>query len=343
MARVSVNILNTNEKHCLPRCIDAVLAQTWTDFEITVIDNASTDGSPEWVEINRPMVRLIRNPANLFYCGGHNVGIDQTDSEYVLLLNSDVFIEREFLSRMMNVMTVQPRLGGVQGKLWKIKSASAEPPPPDQRWIDTTGVIVTWSRRNFDRYQESFDRGQFDQPGPVFGPDGSAPLYRRAMLDDIRVENDYFDDDFLIYRDVVDLSWRARIRGWEFAYVPSATGYHVRGFSPRTRHKQPLFFRKLSYRNRYLTLIKNETWDSLKPHFWRFIGFEVAMLGHVLLREPSLISAWFDLFGLLPNALKKRKQIQAGRKTPNRRITQDFLKAAPKLHGQTGKNPPAGW
>lgn len=332
MARVSVNILNTNEMRFLPRCVDAVLNQTYRDFQCVVIDNGSTDGSPEWVASERPDVRLIRNNANMWYCGGHNIGIRETDSEYILLLNSDVFIDPDFLDRMVRALDADPHCGGTQGKLWKIFDGSTDPPPENQRFIDTTGVLMTRSRRNFDRYQEERDDGRFDTPGDVFGPDGSAPLYRRSMLEDIVLDGEYFDESFKIYRDVVDLSWRARSRGWTFRYVPEATGYHVRGFSPKKRKKQPLFFRRLSYRNRYLTLLKNETAGSLLPHGFRFLGFEILMLGHLILREPALVSGWWDLIRLLPATLKKRRRIRARATVSTREITRNFRRSAPALH-----------
>lgn len=344
MSRVTVNILNTNEMRFLPRCVDAVLNQTFTDFQCVVIDNASGDGSPEWVETHRPQVRLIRNPTNLWYCGGHNVGIRKTSSELVLLLNADVFIEPDFLQRMVEVLDRDPTLGGAQGKLWKILDFNAEMTGDTLRYIDTTGVLMTQSRRNFDRYQEEPDDGRFDEPGDVFGPDGSAPLYRRMMLDDIAIDGEYFDESFKIYRDVVDLSWRARSRGWRFAYVPSATGFHVRGFSPRKRNRQPLFFRRLSYRNRYLTLLKNDSLRSLLPHWTRFLGFEVVMLGHVLLREPALISGWWDIIRLLPSVLKKRRHIVRNARVSAHEITRFFQEIAPNLHrhdtGADGRSGP---
>ncbi len=342
MVRVTVNILNTNEMRFLPRCVDAVLKQTYTDFQCVVIDNASTDGSPEWVEQHRTEVRVIRNSENLWYCGGHNAGIRQTKSELILLLNSDVFIEPHFLEHMVTALDSDDRLGGVQGKLWKFLTEPSDAGSPDagpsdgepgsKHFIDTTGVLMTRSRRNFDRFQERVDDGSFDSPGDVFGPDGSAPLYRRAMLEDIAIAGEYFDESFKIYRDVVDLSWRARARGWRFAYVPTATGFHVRGFSPKKRKKQPLFFRRLSYRNRYLTLIKNDTLRSLLPHWSRFLGFELMMLGHVLLREPALLIGWWDLIRLLPETLKKRHHIMKGSRVPAHDITRTFETRAPDLH-----------
>jgi len=152
------------------------------------------------------------------------------------------------------------------------------------------------------------------------------------MLEDIAVVGEYFDASFKIYRDVVDLSWRARARGWYFTYTPAATGYHVRGFSPKKRKKQPLFFRRLSYRNRYLTLLKNETFRSLLPHWFRFLGFELLMAAHVLLREPSLVSAWWDLIVLFPETIKKRRIIHSRASVPAQEITRSFSDTAPGLH-----------
>ncbi len=343
MDRVDVNILNTNEMHCLPRCIDAVLAQTHRDLRVTVIDNASTDGSPEWVGRNRPSVRLIRNDANLYYCEGHNVGIRASDAEFILLLNSDVFIMPDFLEKALAELLTGKTLGGVQGKLWKIQSATAPIPSPGDRWIDTTGIYMTRSRRNFDRYQEAFDDGRFDAPGEVFGPDGSAPLYRREMLDDIKIGKEYFDPDFKIYREVVDLSWRARSRGWSFRYVPAATGFHVRGFSPRTRKKMPLFFRKLSFQNRFLTLLKNDTVPCMLKDAIRITGFDLAMMGHMILREPDLFGAWIDIARLLPSALRKRAHIQTNRKIPNHFITALFHPSAPNLHADSKAPEKPAW
>ncbi|MBN1355468.1 glycosyltransferase family 2 protein [bacterium] len=332
MRRVSVIILNYNTLHCLPRCLNALDSQTFRDFDILIVDNASADKSVDWLKRNRSDIPVIENETNQWYCRGNNIGIRNTAGEFALLLNPDVFLEPEFLDRAVRALARDPGLGGVQGKLWKLSSADSRLPQPGLRRIDTTGCLMTQSRRNFDRDQEERDDGRFDTPGPVFGPDGSAALYRREMLEDIRIGDEYFDEDFLAYREIVDLNWRARSRGWRFAYEPAAAGYHLRGFSPRTRHRQPVFVRRLSYRNRYLTLIKNETLGSLCRNPWRFLGFEILMLGYVLFREPALLAAWMDLTGLMPKMLQKRRAIQSRRTVSNTAVTLEFARVAPGLH-----------
>jgi len=289
----------------------------------------------EWLNQHHSDIRLICNSKNKWFCAGHNKGIKETSSEYLLLLNPDVFIEPEFLKCAVRILDENKNLGGVQGKLWQIQSADAECPRESQRRIDTTGSLVTRSRRNFDRYQEELDDGRFDQPGPVFGPDGSAPVYRREMLEDIKINGEFFDENFLAYREIVDLNWRARSKGWIFLYDPSVTGFHVRGFSPKTRFQQSVITRRLSYRNRYLTLVKNESLKSFCTHFLHILGFEAAMAAHVLLREPSLLPAWIDFFKYLPGTLKKRRKIQSQRSVPNKEITAYFVSKTPRLHRVT--------
>ncbi len=332
MNSVSVNILNTNEKKFLPRCIRCVKAQTYKHIEIVVIDNASTDGSMEWLRENHPDVRIISNDTNKYYCEGHNIGIRNTQSEFLLLLNADIFLQPDFIEKMIGRIETNPEIGGVQGKIWKIKSAEAPEPSPEKRWIDTTGILMTRSRRNFDRHQEEKDDGRFDEPGPVFGPDGCAPLYRREMLESIAIDGAYFDGDFLIYREVVDLSWRARALGWRFYYEPKATAYHVRGFSPRTRKKQPKFFRKLSYQNRYFILLKNDSIASIVPHLPRIALFDMAMFIHALIREPFLLSCWLEIIRKIPKMISKRRETNRKRTVSNRQITRTFQVSAPNLH-----------
>jgi GT2 family glycosyltransferase len=316
---VNINILNTNEKHYLPRCLDACLAQTYQPRVITVIDNASTDGSAQLVAEHYPEVRLLCNERNLWYCGGHNRGIRESTGEFVLVLNVDVFLEPDFLEEMVAAIRQDPRHAAVQGKIYQFREDD-----PDWRGLDTVGIRITRSRRNFDRGQGEPDAGQYDGMREIFGADGVAPLYRRAALEDIRFEDEYFDEDFLIYREVVDMSWRLHRRGWRTVFAPQAVGRHVRGFSPQTRHTRSPFVKQLSYRNRLLTLVKNDTFGCWLAQAHRVLTFDLAMLGYILLREPHLLKAFGPFFRLLPRALRKRRHIQRTALVPNRQVTRWF-------------------
>ena len=94
------------------------------------------------------------------------------------------------------------------------------------------------SQRHFDRGAGEVDRGQYDTPGVVFGVSGAAGCYRRAMLDDVAIAGEVFDEDFFAYREDADLAWRAQLLGWDALYVPGGHGHarparHARAASPR--------------------------------------------------------------------------------------------------------------
>ncbi len=322
---VSVNVLCTNEKEHLKICLKHLKEQIYPNIEITVIDNNSHDGSAEYVRSRFPEVKLIENPTNYYYCKSHNIGIEQSRGDYILPMNSDVFLTPSFISELVRSLENDPSAGQAQGKLLQ----AGDPPGfiPDEEYIDTTGILVIRSRRNFDRGQEEPDIGQYDFPELIFGADGSAPLYRKKMLDDISSSHDgeVFVSDFLIYREVVDVSWRAAGRGWKALYVPTARGYHVRGFSPKTRKKQSRFFKYLSYRNRYVILLRNDTLKALLPDLGPFLWFEIRMAAYVLLKERHLIKAVKDIITRLPRTLKERKKILSTRKRDNRNIMRFFV------------------
>lgn len=321
---VSINILNTNEKMYLKRCIDMVLNQTYPNIEVTVIDNASSDGSVEFVEQTYPgRVKLIKNTKNLWYVGGHNKGISSCEGNYVMPLNADVFMTPKFVEEKVKAMEMNEEIGMVEGKLLQIKA--------DQnvlsgtKVIDSTGVVMTKARRNFDRGHGQLDQGQFDEIEYIFGPSGAAPLYRREMLEDIKINREYLDDNFFIYREEVDLAWRAQLRGWRCVYTPYALAYHVRGYSPGTRKKVPHFYKQLQFRNRYLMIIKNEQAVNFFRHFPHILCFEVMALTYAILREPYLLTTFSQFFRLLPDTLKKRKCIMGKRKAAAGYMLQWFV------------------
>lgn len=318
---VSVNILNTNERKYLGRCLSSVIAQTYPKIEITLIDNGSTDGSVEFVKENFPQVKIIENNANLYYCAGHNRGINQAKGEFILILNVDIFLEPDFVEKLVEGIKKSSEYGAAQAKIYNFVRTKED----EVKIIDTVGIVVTKSRRNFDLGQGMYDYGQFDQPGEVFGADGAAPLYRRSALEKVKVFGEYFDEDFLIYREEVDLSWRLQMAGYKTVYVPEAKAYHIRGFSPLSRKRQSNFIKQLSYRNRLLTIVKNDTFSTYLLHSYRIIPFELAMLFYILIKERHLINAIIDFIQLLPRALAKRREFKPRIVHPPKEIIKWFV------------------
>lgn len=119
------------------------------------------------------------------------------------------------------------------------------------------GILRT--RRQYARGYQQEASAQYTQATPVFGPCGAAAFYRRAMLEDIRIEDDYFDTAFFVHKEDVDLAWRAQLLGWGSYYEPRAVGYHVHTFHPGQRKTMSVAIRRHAIKNRWLMAVKNES------------------------------------------------------------------------------------
>lgn len=306
---VSVNLLNKDQKGYLNLCIDSLLRQTYSDIEILILDNGSTDGSVEFIKREYPQLRLIQNISNEGYAKAHNKGIRMCQGEYVIPLNVDLFLTKTFIAKMIKAVEKEDKIGMVQGKLYRMNTGEER-----QKVIDSTGVVLCKNRRNLDRGFGKRDIDQYDKKDYVFGSSGAALFCRRDMLEDIKISNEYFDEDFFAYREEADLAWRAQLAGWKCVYAPTAVAYHYRTYSPDRRKKMPGELRQLQYRNRYLMLIKNELPLTFILHLPFILFFEIVSLFYVLICEPFLMGVWLEIIRLLPKMLEKRRQIMERRK-----------------------------
>lgn len=211
---VSVVIVNYNGKKFLNECIGSLYTQSYPDFEIIVVDNASVDGSIEFLTSEFPDVRIIRNPVNLGFAGGMNTGILSAGGPFILALNNDTRVDRDCIMRLVDVMVHDHAIGMCAAKLAFF----------DQR-INSTGICISRSGAAWDRGMFEKDTGQFDTPGEVFGPCAAAALYRKEMFDDIGL----FDEDFFLYLEDVDIAFRGQLAGWKCIFVPGAVVYHHHG------------------------------------------------------------------------------------------------------------------
>jgi len=315
---VSINVLATNEKDCLRRCLTCIQRQTYSPIEVIVIDNASADGTDEMLRNSFPEFAVITNPDNLGYCKSHNIAIRRCHGDYVMPLNADVFMEPGFVEAKVCAIESAANIGMVEGKLLRISSHDAG--IPGEKIIDGVGAVLTRARRNFERGQRERDEGQYAEPEFVFGASGAAPLYRREMLNDVEVEGEFFDEDFFIYRDEVDLAWRAQWLGWKCLFTPDAVAYHVRAYAPDKRHKVPKFLRQIQLRNRYLMIIKNSSLPNILRDLHHILWFEFRQLAYVPIFEPHLLKGVLGAIRLAPKMLKKRRVIVARRRETRKYI-----------------------
>jgi GT2 family glycosyltransferase len=306
MKRVSVNLLGYNDRRYIDKCLGSLLAQTYSPLDILFIDNRSTDGSAEHVEENFPGVEVIRysEDPDARYAKVHNFGIDRARGDYVLIMNVDIFMAPDAIEELVRALERSPRRGSASGKIYQTDERF-EP----TRIFDTTGIFLRRDRRVPDRGWGEEDHGQYDREEEIFSPTGAITLYRREMLDDVRIGSEYFDEDFVSYREEADLNWRAKLYGWESVYVPTSVAWHDRTYSHRTRRNISRETRRLVFRNRYLMMIKNESPRCLIRDLPNILLFEALAFGYALLREPFLLPAYLEVIRLAPRMWRKRREI----------------------------------
>jgi len=317
MKLVSINLLGYNDKRYIYKCINSILNQTFKDTEITFIDNNSTDHSAEYVEDNFPEVRVIRyqDDPDAGYAKVHNFGIRLTRGDYILIMNVDIFLEPNAIEELVKALENSAKNGSASGKVYQ----SDENFDKTNRF-DTTGIYLTKDRRVPDRGWGEEDHGQYDDPEQIFSPTGALTIYSREMLEDIKVFDEYFDEDFISYREESDLNWRGKLLGWLSVYVPTSIAYHDRTYSKTTRKNQPRYMRRLVFRNRYLMIVKNDTVTNLLRHLPNLLLFELMAFVYVLFREQFLFTTYLEVIRLIPKMLRKRREIMKRKVVSNSEI-----------------------
>lgn len=317
MKSVSVIVLNWNGKEFLEDCISSVLRQTYSEIEVLVIDNASTDGSVELLRQKFPQLKLIENLTNEGFCKPINQGIKISRGYYVVPLNFDVILTDTFVEEMVKAVEIESKVGSAAGKLLRFDKTG------DKYLLDSTGHIIFRNRLAVNRGESEPDNGQYNMVEFVFGTSGAAPLYKREMLEDIKVNGEYYDETFFAFWEDIDLDWRAQLRGWRCAYTPSAVAYHQRG-GPQLRRSKIVELH--NYKNRYLVMLKNDTLWSLIKVLPQLLFTELLKGGALLVRCPSALLGWFDLFKVFPETIKKRRLIQT-RRTVNQQEFEEWFQS----------------
>jgi len=211
---ISVIIVNWNGKEFLPACLDSLLQQSCTDFETIVVDNGSRDGSLELLRVSYPWVRVVPLRANTGFAGGNNAGFAVSRGRYIVTLNNDTRVDRDWLAELVAPAEARPEVGMVASRICSWDE-------PDL--IDSLGVAICpdgMSRGS--RRRSSYATLALEKTEEILLPSACAALYRREMIDRIG----FFDDDFFAYCEDTDLGLRGRIAGWGAVLARDAVVYH---------------------------------------------------------------------------------------------------------------------
>lgn len=208
-------IVNLNRRDLLARCLESLWKQTYTDFEVIVVDNGSRDGSLQFLHSLRDArLRVVALPENKGFAGGCNAGIAIAQGHYIATLNNDAEVDANWLRELVDGIESEASIGMCASKILF---------HGDRSRIDKVGHLIYPDGLNHGRGSGEPDRGQFEKREEVLFPDAAAALYRREMLN----VTGAFDEQFFAYGDDADLGLRGRLAGWNCLYIPTAIVYHV--------------------------------------------------------------------------------------------------------------------
>lgn len=313
---VSMVIPHLRGWEILERCLRSLQKCTYSNKEVLVVDNASTDGSIDRAQQTFPWIRVFKNSTNLGYAGGCNRGIREARGDYILLLNNDTECDPQSVTRLVAACEADARIAACQPKILSMHD------PQKFDYAGAAGGLLDVFGYPFARGRLFFtlerDTHQYDDGGDIFWASGTATLLRKSALDQVG----YLDEAFFAHMEEIDLDWRLHLAGYRVVAVPAAVVYHAGG---STLSPEAPFKLYLNHRNSLVMLIKNYAWPNL---LWvmpvRFLLEAVTICCAVakgkMTRGWSAMRALFYVASHLPSILVRRRRAQQVRKVPDRQI-----------------------
>ena len=239
--KVTIVIPNYNGKHFMEPCLSSLSEQTYKNFHILVVDNASSDGSIEYMEENYPDIELIKLQKNFGFSKAVNIGIQHSRTPYVILLNNDTTVDTRYVEEMVKAIEKSPKIFSVSSKMIQMYHPELIDSAGDLYTLLGWGVCRGCGRpvSNYQKYDE------------IFTACAGAAIYRRSVFDEIG----YFDENHFAYLEDIDIGYRARIYGYYNMYCPTALVYHVGSGTSGSKYNS--FKVKLAARNNLYLNYKN--------------------------------------------------------------------------------------
>lgn len=316
--KISYIFVIYNDYKLLELSLPSVLEQKEVQNEVIIVDNAPLNESRKYINLLMETysdfnIHYYPQENNLGYSGGANFGINVSQYENVCILNADIYLTTTYTYRILDELYKSKNTAGATGKILKYDFEKNH----QTNFIDTTGIQLEKNFKAYDRGQGEVDRGQYDNIEEIFGICGAIAIFKKDILRQVAFKNEYFDEDFIAYKEDVDLCWRLNNLDFKLLYVPAAIGFHGRGMEKISgqglynmiikRKKQSAFLRELSLSNQRLMVMKNITFDYFIKNIFHITLRMVIEAGFSILVEPKIyIRSWKRTFRLRKAILQKR-------------------------------------
>jgi GT2 family glycosyltransferase len=293
-------------------CLFSLMKIDYDDYEVIVVDNASTDGSAQKIRDEFecfPRLKVIENPINI-YSKGLNLGLLKAEGELVVFLNNDLVIRADYAHSMACFFKDRPHLAIAMGKIMRWDNRAI---------IDRVGDSMDLSGNPWLIGSKQIDNGQFNSPMEILSAGTTAACVNKALIKEIGM----FDENYHIGYEDMDLALRAHIHGDLVLYNPEAVVYHI-GAATDSRKEIAAKIKFHFDKNRVATLIKNyEAANVVKALTLATFFYALAFLGEIFAkRNPDFAIARARAVGWiiksLPLILESRREVQQRvRKAPD--------------------------
>jgi len=303
--KIAVVILNWNGKSLLEKFLPAVVAYS-DSAQIYVADNASTDDSVLFLQKEYPNIKIVRNSENFGFAKGYNMALKEVNEPYLVLLNSDVEVTKNWLNSILEVFENEPKTVALQPKILDYKN---------KEYFEYAGAAGGF----IDKYAFPFCRGrifstiekdekQYDTAEKIFWASGACLFIRKEIFEKL----DGFDEDFFAHQEEIDLCWRIYNEHLNIKYIPDSVVYHVGGATLKENSPQKTF---LNFRNSLFTLLKNHPKKRLFTNFFIRLSLDgIAGIFFLIQGKPlhtwAVIKSHFSVYANLRKTLKKRTSTQ---------------------------------
>ena len=287
---VSILILNYNGEPYVERCLNSLLDQSYSNFEVIMVDNGSSDNSLQILKEYVPQIKLILNDKNLGFAGGNNVGIKEASGEFIVLFNNDAIADKDWLSNLVKGGLDMPEADIVSGPIYYYE-------PKDVIWCAGAHLdMITGLAWHLGQYETEFDPHSDIDYFP-----GCALLIRREVFEKIGL----LDERFFLYAEDPDFCLRAKRERFKLKLVPEAKVWHMVSMGMKA---EPSRVQHQKLKSEFRLILKLwPLWCLPLTVFLRLTAIPLAEILFLQQSKKHLFSTWHAFFSAFGNEPRKEQ------------------------------------